>query len=253
MELKSYDLNYEEVEILPISDTHIGDLRFDEQKLNRDIEWILEKPNRFAILNGDIFNCATIRSVSDVYKSKLTPRQELRYGEKIFEPIEKRILGGDIGNHEKRIARDSSLDLMEELSLFLGTYYRREGIFLKLRVGKNKNNKQVYTLYATHGFTGSRTVGGKANRLAKLRHNVLSDIFVLGHSHQQIAFPYQMLVPDLRNNKVNEKIQVFLNSAGYLKYGGYGEEKAYSPTPIGCPSVKLFGKEKKMSIEMLGR
>jgi len=242
--------DHKELYIKPISDTHIGDQGFDEQLLMKDIEWIAEKPNRYAILNGDILNTATTSSVSDTYHNNMTPHEELKYARKLFKPIADSILGVTLGNHERRVLRSDGIDLMEELAYSLDSFYNPEGILLKIKFGKRKINskKQVYTIYQTHGSTGSRTTGGKANRLGKLRNIVLSDIYVVSHTHQKITFNKNIFVPDLRNNNIIEKNQTFVNTGAYLNYGGYGETKNYTPNDKGSPTIKLYAGEKKVEV-----
>lgn len=243
--LIEFEFPYDDVYLKPISDTHIGDERFAEDKLQEDVDWIAKEPNRITLLNGDIMNCATIRSVSNTYQSAMTPRQELHYSRKIFKPIADKVIAINEGNHERRISKDVSLDPTEELAFYLNSYYGKEGTFIKLKVGKNK--PQIYTIYATHGFTGSRTVGGKANRLAKLQQNAVVDAFIISHSHQKIMFPKKIFVPDIRTNKVNEMKQMFLNTGAYLKWGGYAESKAYPPSELGSSVLVFSGTDKEIS------
>ena len=240
--------DYEYIEVLPIADTHIGSPHFNEQKLMKDINWIAEKDNRFAILNGDIMDCATIHSVSNSYESNYTPHGELKYARKLFKPIKDSILTSVMGNHERRIYRSDSIDLSEELAHSLEAFYVQEGIVLKIKFGKRKSNgkKQVYTIYQTHGFTGSRTIGGKMNRLEKLRKIVVADAYIVSHSHQRGTFPKQIFIPDMRNNKVTLKTQRFVNTGAYLNYGGYGQQKAYDPTQLGSPVLRFKASEKEI-------
>jgi len=237
------------IDIKPISDVHIGDPHHDTDLIQNDVDWITAKDNRFALLNGDIMDTATERSVSNSYESTLTPQEQLDYARKLFKPAAGSILGMTQGNHERRIYRDAGFDTTKELAFSLQSFYSREALLLKVRFGKRRNLKhQVYTIYMTHGFTGSRMVGGKANRLEKLRKIVVSDVYIVGHSHQKITFPKAIFVPDLRNEKVVEKKQVFINAGHYLNYGGYGQIKGYDPTDRGTVILRLYAQEKKIEV-----
>lgn len=238
------------IEIKPISDTHLGDLQCNEELLMSDIDWIKEKHNRYTLLNGDILNCATIHSVSDSYSSKMNPHDELKYARKIFEPIKDKILTSVRGNHEYRIYKSDGIDISEELAFSLGCAYNAEGILLKIKFGARKSNTkpQVYTIYHTHGSAGARLVGGKANRLERLRKIVLADVYIVSHTHQKITFNKEILIPDLRNNKITKKKQVFINTGAYLDYGSYGESKSYDPTELGSVILRLYGEEKKIEV-----
>lgn len=247
---KELDEKFNCIEIKPISDVHLGDQQCSEELLMQDIEWVKEKPNRFTLLNGDILNCATIHSVSDSYASRMTPHEELKYARKLFEPIAGKVLGSVMGNHERRIYKDDGIDVSEELALTLGCAYSPEGMLLKVKFGKRKLNgkPQVYTVYFSHGFSSARMVGGKANRLEKLRKIILSDVYITSHTHQKITFNKTIIVPDLQNNKLTEKKQVFVNTGAYLNYGSYGEIKAYDPTELGSVVIKLYGEEKRIEV-----
>lgn len=242
--------NHDFVEIRPISDTHIGDPLFDDLLLQQEIDWVLAEDFRYLVLNGDIMNMATKHSVSNSYDSVMTPHEELKYARTLFKRARKKILGVTAGNHEDRILKNDGIDIAEELAISLGTSYCREGLLLKIKFGKRKTNSkpQVYTFYMTHGFTGSRTVGGKANRLEKLRKIVVSDVYIVSHSHQKVFFKKKLFIPDLRNNKITEKIQTFINTGAYLRYGKYGQRKSYDPTDLGTLTIRLYAKEKNITV-----
>jgi predicted phosphodiesterase len=243
------DRNFEEIEIIPIADTHIGSPEHNSDKLQETIDYILAEDNRFAVLNGDIMDCATIHSVSNSYESTLTPHGELKYARKLFEPIKDRILSVNMGNHERRIYRSDDIDLAEELAFSLDCFYQREGVLLKITFGTKPNGKRrVYTIFHIHGFTGSRTVGGKANRLEKLRKIVVADLYIVSHTHQKINFSKSIFLPDLKNNTIQKIQQTFINTGAYLNYGGYGEFKAYDPTELGSPIAKLDAKTKNIKV-----
>ena len=46
------------IEMLPLSDMHIGSPDFDKAAFQSYIKYILTAPNRFALINGDIINNA---------------------------------------------------------------------------------------------------------------------------------------------------------------------------------------------------
>jgi len=238
------------IEIKPISDIHLGAPECDMELVKSEIDWLQQKENRFAILNGDIMNIATERSLSNTYNSNLTPHEELKKARKLFEPVKDKILAVNEGNHERRISRDTGIDIAEELATSLDTFYHPGSIITKIRFGSRDSNqkKQVYTIFQTHGFSGARTTGGKANRLEKLRKIAVTDIYIVSHTHQKINFKKKIFQPDLRNNKVTEKLQTFINTGAYLDYGGYGERKAYDPTEKGTYVLRLHAAEKKVEV-----
>ena len=70
------------IEILPLSDLHVGDASFDRECFLRYIRYVEESPNRYILLNGDILNNATKSSVSDIYSDNALPGQGENTGDK---------------------------------------------------------------------------------------------------------------------------------------------------------------------------
>lgn len=254
MKLKVIDLpkEWDCCYLTPIADCHIGDPNFDEQKLMRYIDWIKKTDNARAILVGDIMNTATKESVSDSYSEVMNPMQQLNYATKLFEPIKDKILAVTTGNHERRIMRSTSIDTSAMLAASLGAFYREDGLFLKIRVGKNaRDTKRVtYLIYATHGFGGGKKMGGKANNLQSISNNIFADVYIIGHTHTLQAFQDIFLMPDPQNNTVREIKRTYCNAAAFLKYGGYGEEKGYTPSKLGTVRLRLDGKRKDCHVSI---
>ena len=252
MELHEEKLSdkFDYIDIKPISDVHIGDPQLDDQLIQEDVDWATEADNRFILLNGDLMNTATTHSVSNTYENTMTPHDELKYARKLFKPAKDKILGMTAGNHENRIYRNDGLDVCEELALTLDCFYAHDGLVLKVKFGKRKSNQknQVYSIYMSHGFSGARTTGGKANRLDKLRNIVVTDCYITSHTHSKITFKKNIFTPDLRNNKITKKKQIFINTGAYLKYGGYGERKEYHPSDLGTVILRLYAANKNMEV-----
>jgi len=239
------------VYIVPISDTHIGDPRFNREKLQGYIDWILERPNAFTILNGDLLDVAITESVGDTYDASMNTNEALKYARELFSPLSDRILGVTEGNHERRVSKKTSVDVMEILADYLDAPYRAEGMYFKFRLGKGANGKKVvYSMYATHGTGGGRTTGGKANKIKYLSDTILADIYTIGHIHFQIGFQDIYHVPDLYNNNVRAMKRTYVSSGAYLDWGGYAERKEYPAPKTGSPRLRLSGKEKDVHVSI---
>lgn len=238
--------------LVPISDLHVGDPLFDEQKFMRLADWIAQTPNAWVVLLGDLMNTALKSSKSDIYQERLNPQQQLRYAKKLLLPIKDRILAAVEGNHEQRIMREDGIDTTELLADELGVFYSPHSVLLKITLGAgSKNGKpQCYTVYATHGVGSGRTVGAKANSLRRLRDIVLADIYITGHIHWMTAFQETYYVPDTRNNKITETKLTFVSSSSFLKWGGYAEEKLLVPSKLGVPRIRLDGTRKDVHVSI---
>ena len=236
--------------ILPLSDLHVGDLHFNERKFIGYRDWILNNQNAYCFLNGDILNTALKDSKSDVYSS-MPPGKEIEKAINLLLPIRDRILTSVAGNHERRHYISTGIDLSEILAYKLGCHYSGDETVLKIKCGKGNNNKPiVYTLYATHGHAGGRTIGAKANHLNNLSNIILTDIYVMSHIHTMSAHQGVMAVPDIRNNKVDYVKQTFVSSGAYLDRGGYAISHGYPHVKLGSPRIRLDGRKKDTHVSL---
>jgi len=236
--------------IIPFSDLHLGDPLFDEDKFIGYRDWVLEEPNRYCTINGDIMNAAIPGSVSNASREKYNVEGQFERIKEIFAPLfeQGRVLCWNDGNHEERIDRVTG-------GLRIGSIicshfhrpelYTGEGALVVAKLGKGKNGKRIaYTLYVTHGSAGGKRAGGKANAVEDLQRIVLADVYVEGHNHLSLAFPRAFFEPDLHNGNIIKRKQVFLCGGSFLGWGGYSERKSYPPTWSGCPRVFLSGRRK---------
>lgn len=239
------------VYLLPISDMHLGDPMCNIDKFYRYREWIEQTPNAYVLLNGDIMNTAIKASVSDVYGETISPGEQIKLAVKIFAPIKDRILAVVAGNHERRIYKETGVDVMEVVAVQLGAYYAGNEAFLKLRCGKAENGKPVaYIVYATHGWAGGRTPGSKVNSLQKLGEIVLADVYIASHTHFMTAHQDVYLVPDSRNNRIMQIKRTYVSSGAFLDRGGYAAQKGYPPAKLGSPRLRLDGRKRDVHVSI---
>ena len=242
-----------EIEIVPLSDAHIGDPLANEKAFVDMVRYISEKPNCYAILNGDLLNNAIKSSVSDTYTEVLSPMEQLVKMVTILRPIQGRILAILQGNHEARTWRESGIDVTRLIARELGVEDRyAEGMaYIILRFGDlgatRHHQKARYTILATHGSGGGKTVGGKANRLADLVSIIDADIYLYGHTHETIIFKESFWRIDLNNDNASLVDRMFVNSGAFLDWGGYAESKQLRPSSITPVHIILSGDKRKMS------
>ncbi len=246
------DLEYADLVVL--SDMHVGDPLFDEQLFFRVRDWVLAEPNRYVICNGDLMNTATKDSVSDVYRETLNPSDQLRWLKKELAALRDRILCITEGNHEARITRATSINVLEQLaeSLGLADRYHPEGVLLKITLGRHRKHKKrvCYTIYVTHGRGGGALQGGKALRMARLANIAVADVYIMGHTHWKAAFKEAVYVPDLYNNRVRLVEQTFVNSSALLDWGGYAQVHGYKPSAKGSPYIRLHGTRHEVEVTL---
>lgn len=239
----------ESVYIVPLSDLHIG-AEFDDTKFLGYREWILERPNAYCIINGDVLEMAVKNSVGDTYGT-LRPKEQRQLAIKFLEPLAKagRILAYVDGNHEYRVMKDTDEYPGEQICAMLGipSVYDPNGVFLFLSVGHgrgkgdSKRNRLVYTVFCLHGWSGSRTIGGKANNLQSMSNSVVSDIYIASHTHQKFMFPRRIAIPEARTKTLRFKKQVFVSAGSFMEWDGYAIRKGYNPASLGSPRIRLDG------------
>jgi len=237
--------------IVPLSDLHIGEEGFDEARFIEFRDWIRDTPNTYAILVGDILNCATKTSKSDIYGEKLNPSEAKRKAISILSPIKEKILASVSGNHEFRVYRESGNDIAEDLAVMLGVPYAREGVLINMKFRPYDTKGAVnYTLYATHGHGGGGTKGSKTNVLNRMASIIEADIYICGHIHFMTTFSDYRFMPDIQRGRINRVKHTYVSSAGFLKWGGYAEQMMLPPGKLGAPRIRLSGIKKDFHVSI---
>lgn len=241
--------DFETLQILPLADFHIGDIHSDGKKIMEWIDYIKRTPNCYALINGDIFDCAIRNSIGDVYSAALNPMQSLEHGVKLFGDISDKLLCCIGGNHEHRIYKETGIDICQLMCTQLGKpdIYSPTSALLFVRFGrmeKNSHNRPAaYTIYQLHGNGGGRQESSKVARLMELANVVDADIFVHSHTHVPAVLKNSFYRVSMPNSSVQKVDRLFINTSSTLDYAGsYGETKALKPTSIETPMIILNGK-----------
>lgn len=255
MKLVVHELSseFEEIEIYPLMDLHIGDNKTDIPLFRKFIQYIKDQPNRYITIQGDLMNNATKSSVSNVYEESMNPQEQKK--QLIFElrPIADRILCFVPGNHEERSTKDVDSHPIEDIAIALNKekLYFHNGAFLKLSFGKKINNSKyaTYTIGCIHGCGGGAKSGGSVNRIEDYLYSIEGlDILIMGHVHKKIAGKPSKLVIDPRNNLVTQRDVLWVIAAPWQDYGGYGFRYMLRPSTKGKTPIKLYGTEKLFEV-----
>ena len=257
MKVISHDLgNFEEIVILPLADWHIGDPASDGKRITEWLDYLKRTPNAFAILNGDLMNCAIRNSISDVY-TDLSPMEQLKQCVKLFEPIKEKLLAVNPGNHELRIYRNDGLDLTQIMcdQLCIGDRYSPASTLLFVRFGKwktaGRHGEPVrYSIYCVHGSGAGRTEGAKVNRLMQLASIVDADVYIHSHLHTPAIVKTSFFRTSPRNGTVEQIDKLYVNTGAALQYQGYGELASFKPASTDTPLIRLNGHRRGMTAEL---
>ena len=233
-----------EIFLVPMGDMHIGHESFMKERFERDLKWCIDNDNVYVLGMGDYME-ASIRESYGIFEQTEFVDKQFDLVLDYFKPLAAsgRLLGLLMGNHEYRLKKTTGFDITKRLAKDLGVEYFKHAAYFKLKV-----NDVEYIVFAQHGYTGSRTDGGKLNVLIKLQNQAIADIYMVGHSHDVIAKPK----PIYRLNGERElHDRIFVMSGSYLEHwGSYGQMKGYSPSLIGSPRIKLHTDEYNITVKV---
>lgn len=252
----SSELN--DIELHPLADLHIGDAMSDWELIQSEIKRVLETPNAYCVLNGDLMDTAIASSIGDTYAATHQPMEQLEMCVKLFQPLADagKILCVLPGNHENRVYKSDGIDMTYLMCKQLGIEerYSPTTALIFLRFGRlqkhNHGRKACYSIYMTHGSGGGRKEGGKINRLADYANIVDADAYICSHTHLPAAFKTAFYRVDPRNNTVGMVTKVFVNTAAALNYGGYGDKQGYKPSSTDNPVLKFNGSKRQIKVEV---
>lgn len=249
---KDLSENIKKITIIPISDVHIGDKAADIKAFKEVLERIKNEPNTYTILNGDLCNVALKNSKSDIYSEDLTPMEQVLQIINFLEPIKDKILVMSNGNHEERITKDTSIDVLYLVAkqLRIEQVYSPSWWYLYLSFGKsNKGRPVLYTISGFHGYGGGTTTGGKANKVKKMSQVVLADCYIMSHVHEPINTKGIMFIPDYQHKSIVKKEMYYCISNAFVEYqGSYAERMGLPPSNTGINEIELDGYKKNIRL-----
>lgn len=253
--------NHDLIELYPISDLHWGEEQTDERKFKEFIKFILDKPNRYIVFNGDLLNMALTLSVSDTYSEKYAPNEAITTLAELLKEVKDRILAMGTGNHEDRVYKYTGIDASRYLAMEIGLPLERYSgnsfvLFISFGTAKssteNRPKKNVYSGFFHHGVGGGRQKGGKINMVENMRKIVDTDFYVVGHVHDPIMTASRSFVVDHQNRMIKPREQYLMISNAWMSYGGYGQKFAFSPSSMEIDYITLNGNGRKQIRMHLG-
>lgn len=235
-------------EILPISDTHIGSPVCDLEAIKKSIKYVLDNPRVYVTLHGDIIDNGIPGSKTDTVTQTMSMQEQLNFAVELFEPIKDRILCITDGNHEERTKRSAGIDLLSFFAFKLGLeeiYSPGTGtVLLDLKFGRGtrsgvKGASHHFTVVVAHGARGGATYAAAVNGLEGLQKIITNaDLYIIGHTHKIINFIKETYFVNTYGF-LETKVQYYINSTAYLRYGDYGKAKLFPPSTIRPQAVTV--------------
>lgn len=240
-----YKGNHKSMYIVPIGDLHIGNKYYDPAQLENTFKFIDANRNRCRIyLMGDLLESATKNGVGrSVYDEAYPTQKQFETAIDLFKPYADLIDVIVEGNHEERIIRDTSFEIVEELAHRIGRHdaYGKFNSIVNTMVGD-----LAYSAYVWHGATGGTTESGAINSLLKMRERAFCHMYFMGHTHKLIGIDREIYVPQPNSDEPAKIRQMFVNTGCALGEGGYGDQKGYPFNRIGFGAVQLFADSRRM-------
>ena len=233
-------INKDKIEIVTISDWHLGDKLFDEKLAHKYIDYINNNKNVYVIGMGDLTNTALKNSKSDVYNS-MSPKNEIALltSDKFLGSIKKdKWLIYTSGNHGNRLEQETSISADSIIVDKLGIADKYAPSIGVINIQLNGNS---YYIALHHGIGGGNTMGAKANRMEKFSNIIAgADIAILGHTHTPMCIPKLQYILDKKHSRIKKQITYMINSGSLLGYEeGYAERFIMHPSVVGNAIITI--------------
>lgn len=230
---------FEEIEIIPLGDWHIGSRECRIDVIKDLIKYILAAPNRFCTLDGDLEDNGVKSSVTSPYDAVMQPGEQIRYVSELLRPLAEanKILCIIEGNHEYRTRKDCDISPMSVIASKINCehLYKQEMAFVKIDLGNRKHGDCIspkYCILVVHGSGGGALLGSGISRAESFAMAMGCDLLIMGHTHKPITAPSVRFVFDAGNSVMRKREFRILIGTGFMDYSGYPSRKMMRPVAI---------------------
>jgi len=235
-------------ELLFWGDVHYGYPTCDIEKAIAMLDYALKK-RIHVILMGDLLEAGLKDSIGDsVYRQKLNPQEQLENMVKILKPLAKAglIIGMHEGNHENRITKATGIDITKIMAKLLGVHYLGYSCWSLFSVEGIR-----YSLYSTHGTSGSKFKHTKLKAIMDIAAWLNSDILAMGHVHSVASEIIIKQRFDAMRNRIVEDKQYVCLTGSYMAWDRSYAQAANMPiTKLGSPKAKLFSDKRSVHFSL---
>jgi len=238
--------------LIPLGDDHLGHANFDHDLHQKTIDYIADTPRTLWIGMGDY--CDAITAKDHRYDPHAvdprwpTPDKQYRAITEMFKPIADKCIGLLDGNHDLRHWKDHNHNYVDGLAYDLKVPYLTITAYTRLvfqrESGKQPKHNQ-FNIYAHHGWTSSRTAGGRVLRIQDLAKTFPGlPLYLMGHVHVRGEAPPKVNLSVDKHLRIIHREERFVFTGGYLKgylpgAASYVEEQGYVPTSLGSPVIEI--------------
>ena len=170
------------------SDWHIGPMGTDLEALVRDIETIVNTPQLYAYVGGDIAQNMILSTMSHFgcLEQGMAINDQWIIAEYLLQKLKPAILAIGDGNHSAWSTNVADVNRVRQIASELHIVYTGHGGTIKLRVGN-----QQYIIYRSHKgrFNSSFNLSHSAKRAWEFSP-VSFDVGVIEHGHEPTIEPF---------------------------------------------------------------
>ena len=238
--------------LIPIGDIHLGHIGCDKDLLFKTLEFIEETPNALWIGMGDYCDAITCKdrrhNLHEIDPDYPTPDVQYRAIEELFRPIASKCIGLLDGNHDYAHWLKHNHNYIDALAYNLKVPYLTLDAYVRLvftRISGKRPKRNAFNIYTHHGWTNSRTMGYKVNRIQDLAKIFpLCPLYLMGHVHLRGEAPPQVqLFIDNRLRVIHHESR-FVFTGCYLRSympgsQSYAARLGYPPTTLGSPVIEI--------------
>lgn len=234
----------DDITLIPVGDIHLGE-GVDRELLDGWIEAIRVNPEIWWFGMGDLMNIMLKDSVGNIFEQGMNPQEQMLVVKTLLEPIKDKCLGMVIGNHEDRMRRNTSFDIIKMICEFWKVPYLDYSGYLQLYVGEYR-----YTVFLTHGSGGAAyTPGSKWNKIHRLAKFRDADVFCMGHVHD--AAVDSAIFERLTDEGAVWRKRYFAFTGHFLNYeSSYADRKMMPPGKKGCIRIHLKADRWDINLEV---
>lgn len=240
------------IKVYPIADLHLGAIECMEETWQKFCKMILNDPNAYLILAGDLITNNVRTSVGSPFEQVYRPATQKKIMVKYLEPMRDRVLCMVGGNHEARTMKDTDQSPAYDIAakLDLEDVFRDDIAFLKLQFGDSEKTGRLnpaYTFTVVHGAGSSIYTTNAAMRAERFGMAIDGcDCLIAGHIHKPQTFPVGKYVIDKYNNRVSVRpFEVFICTS-WMTNSPYATKKLSSPVVFSLNHLELYGKRKAL-------
>lgn len=220
---------HKSIELLHMTDIQYGNLACQVKRVIEYFDWVLDEPNRFILLGGDLVDAATKLSVGSPWDNTKEPQGQLFDFCELMAPYRHRVLGYVGGNHERRTVPTFG-DAGQLIASILRIPYSGGQQLIDIYYGEHK----PFKIHLWHGKGASSTKGAKVMMVQKfIYENPGSNLYLAGHLHDCFILPAVRTERKLGYNMVKMQKYVGGMSSSFLEtWGSYAEVLGLSPTDV---------------------